>query len=195
VPTAKDVYRQAMREELLAAAQAVVERTGLAGLTIRNVLAEAGVAPGTLYAYFDGKDDLLAAMAQEIVGQVLGPVGAEGTRPAGEMVWAMLQDGFSQPNEAAPLLADLRGRSGGAAHTAIVQRINNQLVSGMRPLFERMHDEGDLGVDDIDALVELIDIVWDGLTRRAGAGTFVTSYERVGTLVLELLRSTAATPD
>jgi AcrR family transcriptional regulator len=63
-----------MRDDLLQAAQAVVDRKGLAGLTIRDVLGEAGIAPATLYAYFAGKDDLVAAMvraaAQRVVERV-----------------------------------------------------------------------------------------------------------------------------
>ena len=40
---------------------------------------------------------------------------------------------------------------------------------------------------DVDALIELIDLVWDGLSRRAGQGTFQTSYERVGAACMEIL--------
>jgi AcrR family transcriptional regulator len=195
VPSAKDAYRKAMRDELLAAAQTVVARRGLGGLTIREVLAEAGVAPGTLYAYFEGKDDLVAAMAREIVGRVLDPtaVGDEGDEdaPAGAVLWAMLDAAFSQPLEGAALLADFRGRGAGPEHAATVRGINQQLVSGMRPLVERGRASGALQVDDVDALVELLDIVWDGLTQRQGAGTFVTGYERVGRVMLDLVRGTA----
>ena len=92
------------------------------------------------------------------------------------------------------MLADLRGRVGDAAHAAMVRNANQELVGGLRPLVERARDEGDLVVDDVDAFVELLDIVWDGLTRRSGADTFVTSYERVGAVMLDLLALRAPSP-
>jgi len=36
-------------------------------------------------------------------------------------------------------------------------------------------------------LAELLDIVWEGMNRRALNGTFVTSYKQVGTLLAEIL--------
>jgi hypothetical protein len=71
----------------------------------------------------------------------------------------------------------------------VVRSINGQLVTGMRPLVEGVREKGGIATDDVDALVELLDIVWDGLTRRQRTGTFVTSYERVGSVLLGLLRS------
>jgi AcrR family transcriptional regulator len=190
VLSAKDAYRSAMRDELLAAAQAVVARKGLAGLTIREVLAEAGVAPGTLYAYFDGKDELLAAMARKVADGALVPDSATDLHSASAVLWAMLSNAFAEPLEGATLLADLRGRMGSEQGEA-VKRINTDIVKGVRLLVEQARTDGDLAVDDVEAFAELLDLMWDGLTRREGAGTFVTSYERVGALMLQLLRTTA----
>jgi AcrR family transcriptional regulator len=189
--TARDAYRKAMRADLLAAAQTVLDRKGLAGFTIRDVLAEAGVAPGTLYSYFEGgKDDLLGALAQEIVEErVLETSQGEHGTPAAVVLWAMLEDGFTRPSEEASLLADLRGRANSPGQIEMLRRLNRDLVAGGRPLFEQVRDAGELGVEDPDALAELLDIVWDGLARRAGSETFVTSYERVGVLMLDLVRS------
>jgi len=182
VPTPRDAYRQAMRDQLIAAAAASVARKGLAGFTIRDVLAEAGVAPGTLYAYFSGKDELVAALAQELVGRVV-----DESMDAHAVLSEILDETFSAPMDGSALLADLRGRVGDDAHAAMVRNVNQELVGGLRPLVERARDEGDLAVDDVDAFVELLDILWDGLTRRSGADTFVTSYERVGAVMLDLL--------
>jgi AcrR family transcriptional regulator len=191
VLSAKDAYRSAMRDELLTAAQAVVARKGLAGLTIREVLAEAGVAPGTLYAYFDGKDELLAAMAQKVADRALVPDSAGDLHSASAVLWAMLSNAFAEPLEGATFLADVRGRAGGPEQGEAVKRINTDIVDGVRLLVEQARVDGDLDIDDPDAFAELLDIAWDGMSRREGAGTFVTSYERVGVLLLELLRATA----
>ena len=42
-------------------------------------------------------------------------------------------------------------------------------------------------IEDPEAFAELLDIIWEGMTRRAGSGTFVTDYQRVGRHVIELL--------
>jgi hypothetical protein len=90
----------------------------------------------------------------------------------------------------ASLLVDVRGRSAGPAHAAMVRRMNLELVAGARPLIERARDRREI---DVDALVELLQIVWHGLTRRAESDTFAAGYDRVGTMLLGLLR--AAPPD
>jgi AcrR family transcriptional regulator len=51
-----------VERELLAAAEAVLVRDGPAGLTIRAVAAEAGVAPMGVYNRFGGKDGLVDAL-------------------------------------------------------------------------------------------------------------------------------------
>jgi AcrR family transcriptional regulator len=183
-----------MRDDLLEAAQAVVDRKGLAGLTIRDVLAEAGVAPATLYAYFSGKDDLVSAMVSAVARRVAersGPADAEDGERDAVALWQLLRDGMLHPTPGADLLAGVRGQAATPDQAATVRRINRQLVAGMRPLVAQVHARGAIGGDDVDALVELLDIVWDGLTRRQATDTFVTSYERVGTVLLDLLRSSA----
>jgi AcrR family transcriptional regulator len=191
VLSAKDAYRSAMRAELVAAAQAVVARKGLAGLTIREVLAEARVAPGTLYAYFDGKEELLAAMAQKVADRALVPESADDLHSASALLWAMLGDAFAAPLEGATFLADVRGRVGSPEQGEVVKQINTDIVKGLRLLVEQARADGDLAIHDVEAFSELLDIVWDGMSRRDGARTFVTSYERVGALLLELLRTTS----
>jgi AcrR family transcriptional regulator len=178
-----------MREDLLLAAETVIERKGLAGLTIRDVLAEAGVAPATLYAYFAGKDDIIAelvgAVARRLVDGAEDSVGKDQADAAA--LWSLVRGGLSEPIPGAELLADVRGQAATPDQAATVRHINEQLVGGLRPLVERARERGAIATRDVDALVELLDIVWDGLTRRQRTDTFVTSYERVGGAVLDLL--------
>ncbi|KSB87543.1 TetR family transcriptional regulator [Caulobacter vibrioides] len=61
---APDVRRQA----LVAAAEAVLARDGVAGTSVRAICAQAGVSAGLLRHYFEGVDDLVAA-AYEAVDQ------------------------------------------------------------------------------------------------------------------------------
>src|SRR5450756_1454133 len=51
-----------VERELLAAAEAVLIRTGPGGLTVRAVAAEAGIAPMGVYNRLGGKDGLIDAL-------------------------------------------------------------------------------------------------------------------------------------
>ncbi|MEU7893233.1 TetR/AcrR family transcriptional regulator [Nonomuraea sp. NPDC049152] len=57
----KRVDRAARREEILAAAVRVFARKGFAASRIDDVAAEAGIAKGSVYLYFDSRDALLSA--------------------------------------------------------------------------------------------------------------------------------------
>lgn len=57
----KIVDHEQRRQELLAAAWRVIARTGVTGLTTREIAREAGVSTGVLAHYFADKEELLAA--------------------------------------------------------------------------------------------------------------------------------------
>jgi AcrR family transcriptional regulator len=59
--------RSLTRERVLDAALGLLAARGLDALSIRNLAVELGVTPGTVYAYVDSKDDLLAAMADRLI--------------------------------------------------------------------------------------------------------------------------------
>jgi AcrR family transcriptional regulator len=77
--------RGATRASILEAARRVAARDGARDLSLRGVAAEAGFAPAALYGYFDGKDELLLALAAEDLGSLAramrmaaGPAGGQG---------------------------------------------------------------------------------------------------------------------
>lgn len=91
-----DVRRQA----LVAATEAVLARDGVAGASVRNICAQAGVSPGLLRHYFDGVDALIAA-AYEAVGQRIetaleAAVAAAGRDPKARIT-AYLTASFAPP--------------------------------------------------------------------------------------------------
>ncbi|WP_436991584.1 TetR/AcrR family transcriptional regulator [Streptomyces sp. enrichment culture] len=59
------------RQALLDAARRVLERRGMAGLTTREVAAEAGVAAGTFFVHFPDLNTLVETLLDEHVGQAL----------------------------------------------------------------------------------------------------------------------------
>jgi AcrR family transcriptional regulator len=64
-PRPPAVSRAASRSSILEAARRVAARDGARDLSLRAVAAEAGFAPAALYGYFQGKDELLLALAAE----------------------------------------------------------------------------------------------------------------------------------
>jgi AcrR family transcriptional regulator len=53
------LVEQYRRDTIQGAAQRVIARHGLAGASMSAIAEEAGVAKGTLYLYFEDRDDLL----------------------------------------------------------------------------------------------------------------------------------------
>jgi AcrR family transcriptional regulator len=69
-PALRDRYDR-RRRELLEAAVRVFARQGFDQTTMQDVAEELGLAAGALYHYFAGKDDLLAAICDELMDPLL----------------------------------------------------------------------------------------------------------------------------
>jgi AcrR family transcriptional regulator len=68
----REIKKQASRKLILRTAHRQLYDQGYAALTMRGVAAEADLALGTLYNYFPGKSELLAAVLMESMEQGLG---------------------------------------------------------------------------------------------------------------------------
>jgi AcrR family transcriptional regulator len=62
---------QARKANLLAAATAVFERRGFLETRVADIVAEANVAQGTFYTYFDSKEAVFGEVAQGAVDRTL----------------------------------------------------------------------------------------------------------------------------
>jgi AcrR family transcriptional regulator len=78
------------REALLDAGIAVAEESGIAALSVAAVTAQAGVAKGTFYVYFEDRAAFIDALHQRFYSQVNDAVAAavEGLLPGGELLLA-----------------------------------------------------------------------------------------------------------
>jgi AcrR family transcriptional regulator len=65
-----EALRADAQDRLERAALRVFARAGYAGASVRDVAREAGVAQGLLYNYYQGKQDLLAAVFRRCMGDV-----------------------------------------------------------------------------------------------------------------------------
>jgi AcrR family transcriptional regulator len=61
------------RQALVEAARRVFERDGYLDARITDIAAEAGVAAGSFYTYFTGKEDAFAAVMEEVGEEMLHP--------------------------------------------------------------------------------------------------------------------------
>ena len=84
--TKEALVEQYRRDTIQCAAQRVIARRGLAGASMSAIAEEAGVAKGTLYLYFEGRDDLLDQAADRIFDDLLARLGGAlaGERPLRE---------------------------------------------------------------------------------------------------------------
>ena len=58
--TKEDVVEEFRKQSICDAAMRVVARKGIASVTVQDIADEAGVAKGTVYIYFDSRDEILA---------------------------------------------------------------------------------------------------------------------------------------
>lgn len=72
----KESLEPTRTREIGEAAVRVVARRGLEGTTMQEIADEAGLAKGTLYLYFDGREDLVVKVAQSAFEELRGAVAA-----------------------------------------------------------------------------------------------------------------------
>ncbi|AZG47571.1 TetR/AcrR family transcriptional regulator [Gordonia insulae] len=71
-----------VRANLLAAGRRILERDGVAALTVRAVATKAGVAPMGVYNHFDGKEGLLNALVTDGFAEFAGLIAATDADPS-----------------------------------------------------------------------------------------------------------------
>ncbi|WP_194914238.1 TetR/AcrR family transcriptional regulator [Catenulispora rubra] len=61
------------RNALVTAARVVFERDGYLDARLADISAEAGVASGSLYTYFEGKEEIFQAVAEQVTEEMVHP--------------------------------------------------------------------------------------------------------------------------
>ncbi|MCP4201048.1 MAG: TetR/AcrR family transcriptional regulator [bacterium] len=70
MPKVPAQYLEARRRGILAAAQRCVSRNGIQGTTMRDICRAANLSPGAIYRYFDSKEQILGALAEQRQAQI-----------------------------------------------------------------------------------------------------------------------------
>jgi AcrR family transcriptional regulator len=165
LPSSISPPKQARSEEtarrILDAAQALIEREGLAALSIPEVVRRARSSTGSFYARFADKNALLAALEERFFGEVLRVVDelADAERWRGrstrELVYACNLEMLRRLRQHARLVCAFMFRSAHEASFAShVQRFHERLTARMRALFLSRREE--MTHPDPEAAVELV---------------------------------------
>ncbi|HKC51483.1 MAG TPA: TetR/AcrR family transcriptional regulator [Myxococcota bacterium] len=154
--------KQARSEEtarrILDAAQALIERDGLSGLSIPAVVRRARSSTGSFYARFEDKNALLAALEERffqevhrVLDELAGPERWRG-HPTRELVEACVSEMLRRLRQHARLVCAFAFRSAHEATFATrVRRFHERLTDRMRALFlarrgEMTHPEPEIAV-------------------------------------------------
>ena len=154
--------KAASRSSILEAARRVAARDGARDMSLRAVAAEAGFAPAALYGYFQGKDELLLALAADDL-----TVLARAMRDAGSLAPA-----------AAAALALLGGTETMAAASAALPRggkgsdaerlFNGRMIAALRALSEASGLPSDNRQSQCDVVLVAASLAGLALLGRSG---------------------------
>lgn len=70
MPRVSEEHLAARRQQILDAARACFTRNGFHATSMQDVIAEAGLSVGAIYRYFRSKEELVIAIAEEVLAQV-----------------------------------------------------------------------------------------------------------------------------
>ncbi|GAA4826910.1 TetR/AcrR family transcriptional regulator [Saccharopolyspora rosea] len=168
------------RRDILASAEQLLEESGYAALTVRAIAAGAGVSAGTVYQYFNGKEDVFVALmarrlqeVQAVLAELDRGIGIAGVLreilPHITELWRRL--GRSAPQWEAKVLAGGRRGKGVVTSATVYRRTLDALERALRETAEAC---GQTLIDDPalphwvwDALIGIADDVLLGGSRQS----------------------------
>lgn len=145
---------------VVSAAKTVIARMGLEKTSIREIAKEAGYTPGALYAYFASKNDLLAAMLEEVLASLA--LSVANAQPSKSHTDVLLVKGdawmahlLTRPNDLELLMYFLSGPGQLKLNAEIAHRIHIALRQTLEPLAQALMFSG-LAAERLDAEMEAL---------------------------------------
>lgn len=68
--------RDARRQQILGAAQRCFTRNGFQATSMQDIFAESGLSAGSVYSHFTGKDEIITAIADDVIDKLTATAGA-----------------------------------------------------------------------------------------------------------------------
>jgi TetR/AcrR family transcriptional regulator, transcriptional repressor of aconitase len=92
MPKVTPQYRDARRDQILSAARRCFLRDGFHATSMQDLFAEAGLSSGAVYGYFAGKDDVIVAIVEENLREVVEILHDVASREPGRPIGTVLAD-------------------------------------------------------------------------------------------------------
>lgn len=169
----------ARRQRIVDAAGTVLDRDGVDGVTTRAVVAEAGISTGALYHHFAGLDAVWAALAEQRL--VAGIAAAAARAPAGgdPLGWAVRALVCAPP-------VGVPERPGALPGTGVERVVRATVEEVLRAATAAGTLRPDL---DVEALAELLELVWEAVDRRRATGRLRTDEGRLADALVGLVET------
>jgi AcrR family transcriptional regulator len=93
MPKVTDQYRDARRDQIMSAARRCFLRDGFHATSMQDLFTESGLSSGAVYSYFASKDDVITAIAEEnmrdVVAMIHDVASSQPGRPVGTVLAAI----------------------------------------------------------------------------------------------------------
>ncbi len=171
-PTNKEIVTEFRTRQILAAARRLMQSRGVEAVTMGEIAASAGVAKGTVYLYFPGKDHLVQSLISQVGANILADIEAvvsgSGT-PLTKVqeVAAVLLDYLMRERDLFPVYArDLLrcGRGADHGYWLHLQEMEERFVTLVDELFAEGIESGQF----IRANPRLLTFMLRGMVRAVG---------------------------
>ena len=159
MPVVTEEHRAAQRARILAATLQVVRTKGMSRLAMSDIIAGSGMSAGAIYGYFAGKDDLVFALAEWLVGgrlDALEEAAAERPVPPPEeafrRIFAGLPEGFLADGVVLQIWAE--GLTNARIRVLALRTIKDLYAAAGRYLRSWLEVECGFGAAEAQALAE-----------------------------------------
>jgi AcrR family transcriptional regulator len=152
----RDQDREAKRNEIVAAARALFMDEGYEATSMNRLAAAAGVAPNTIYWYFENKDDVLIAVLNRVVSHVMVEVVALQSQPIRTRILTLID----QIESAGSLMTDVHSR---VSHSPKVQAWHDQFHAMVEQLSVTELVNAGVSKDEAQLDAKLLIYVIEGL--------------------------------
>lgn len=163
MPKVSQQYRDARRAQILEAAKRCFVRNGFHQTSMQDLLAEAGLSAGAVYRYFASKDEMILAIAEQNLHDVLALLDSLAAQP----------DGVGLGDTLASVLELIRAKNADdplgpiallvwaetVRNPAVAQRFRSlfgQLRTDLSAAVARQQQRGTLPAGDSDGLAALL---------------------------------------
>jgi AcrR family transcriptional regulator len=137
MPKVSQQHRDARRDQILSAARRCFLRDGFHATSMQDLFAEAGLSAGAVYQYFASKDEVILAIAEDNIREVLAMIHQVATAGPGRSVGEVVAGALA--------LVQAKHEADGVGGMAVLvwsEALRNpELAEKLRALLAGMHDD------------------------------------------------------